>query len=333
MKLGAIGSGIVTANGQTNSLFDRETLINPDLRPERSREVEYGADMLLFSRFNTSVAWYNRRTLDELKFWSNPTGLAGIWRNSASVAQKGFEATVDLPLFSAHGMQGDIRYTFSHNTNKIIRLGDDPPELGYVTRAKGYPTDAIFGAVSTVSDTVGNVADGIAFPEEIGSTLPYKFMGVYNPPNVSTFSPSLSFFNGHIRLTTVFDRETGFLIGDDFSASCMSNLTCPAAFDPTTPVLLQAKYRANNYFDWLEPGDFTRWREIGLTMMVPSRFLNIKPLHVGFSSASLSLQGRNIAMWTKYKGPDPEARLDLVGSNASGIPLPRAWSFRFDITP
>jgi len=335
MKLGSIGSSIVTVNGQTYSTFDRTVLTNPDLRPERSREIEYGADAVLFSRVNTSIAWYNRRTLDELKQWDNPTGIAAIWRNSASVAQHGFEATVDIPLFDTRGIHSDVRYMFSYNRNKILSLGDEPSTIGYVSRLRGYPTDAIFGVRTTVVDTVGGGPDGIVFPEELGHTSPYTFMGVYNPPYVSTVTPSLSFWHDQIRVTTVFDHETGFLIHDDFSAFCMQAQTCPQAFNSSTPILLQAKYQANNFYDWLEPGDFTRWREIGITMTIPQRFLQLKPLHVGFSHASFSLQGRNLAIWTKYKGPDPEAHVDpwIIGSNASGIPLPHAWSFRFDITP
>jgi len=87
--------------------------------------------------------------------------------------------------------------------------------------------------------------------------------------------------------------------------------------------------------DFLVPGDFTRWREFNVTVNVPPRFLKLDVLHLRFSSASVSLQGRNLALWTKYTGSDPETRSAFTFGdvNSQGVPLDRSWSFRFDINP
>src|SRR3546814_8027270 len=50
---------------------------------------------------------------------------------------------------------------------------------------------------------------------------------------------------------------------------------------------------------WTEPGDFTKLRYVSLTYRLPARFLRA-------NSASITLSGRNLFMWTDYHGGDPE---------------------------
>jgi len=192
----------------------------------------------------------------------------------------------------------------------------------------GYPR------VVGVADTVGGHADGIIFSNEVISDTTTKFLGLNNPPRTYTVTPVMSFLNGRIRVSSLFDRETGFLHYDSFHATCNSSALCLGPFLPTTPLLDQAKYVTGALVDYLVPGDFTRWRELTVAMDIPQRFLRLDVIHLRFTSATVSLQGRNLKLWTAYTGSDPESRtgsFDAVGFN--GIPQARSWSFRFDVTP
>jgi len=53
----------------------------------------------------------------------------------------------------------------------------------------------------------------------------------------------------------------------------------------------------------VERGDMMRWRELSVTYRVPSAWAGA----VGASDLSLTLTGRNLAVWTAYGGTDPEA--------------------------
>lgn len=339
MKVGSVQGSLLNFNGDPENIFIRTTLANPLLRLERSREMEYGADATLIGQIQVGLSWYKRRTTDQLQQLANPTGLLPIWRNVASVAAHGFEATVNIPVLDTHGIQADLTFTHAFNTDKVLSLGDAQPSRvpfgGYVV---GYPLGVVFGRpIIGVLDTVGNVHDGIIFPEEVVRDSVQRYLGVIYPPRTYTLTPTLTLFNGRIRLSTGFDRETGFLLHDSYAENCVSSGLCLAPFLTTTPPLLQAKYASNGvYEDWLEPGDFTRWREVNVTVDIPQRFLRWDLLHVGFSRATVSLQGRNLALWTRYKGSDPESRDGVNGgfnNEANGTPQARAWSFRFDITP
>lgn len=86
----------------------------------------------------------------------------------------------------------------------------------------------------------------------------------------------------------------------------------------------------------IKQADFLRWRELSLTYNVPDSFAE----RFHFRNLSFTLAGRNLALWTKYDGVDPELNavgrgsgsdLDqnyLTGVEAFGFPIPRRIEFR-----
>ncbi|HEV8497420.1 MAG TPA: SusC/RagA family TonB-linked outer membrane protein [Gemmatimonadaceae bacterium] len=65
-------------------------------------------------------------------------------------------------------------------------------------------------------------------------------------------------------------------------------------------------YNGNAIEDWfVEPGGFVKLRELSVRYQIPSRFMNRIPGNRG-AGASVSLVGRNLKTWTRYKGYDPE---------------------------
>jgi len=333
MKLGQVYGYATPVEGQSHTIFGRSSLANPLLRPERTREAEYGADLTMFGGVRAGLSWFTRRTTDELQRLSNPTGLPPIWGNVASVRAHGFEATVDIPVADTRYVRANMGFTYAYNTNTVLSLGDakDRKDAFGSGFAVGYPLGAVFGQpIIGVADTVGGHADGIIFPQEVVRDSVVRFLGVIVPPRTYTLTPQLSVFNGHVRMSALFDRQTEFLQSDIYAQNCSSNGLCLAPFLTTTPPLIQARFAASNDADFLEPGDFTRWREMNVTADLPQAWLRI----IHFPNATVSLQGRNLALWTKYHGVDPESRdLGFSSASANGIPQARTWSVRFDVTP
>lgn len=80
--------------------------------------------------------------------------------------------------------------------------------------------------------------------------------------------------------------------------------------------------------------DFVRWRELSVTYTVPASVAE----KIGARSLSLTAAGRNIALWTKYPGADPDINVIgvardggvdnnfLDGTNGWGVPIPRRLS-------
>jgi hypothetical protein len=55
--------------------------------------------------------------------------------------------------------------------------------------------------------------------------------------------------------------------------------------------------------DYFEDGGYIRLRELSLTWSLPASLVD--RLHLG-GGASLTVGGRNLALWTDYRGYDPE---------------------------
>jgi TonB-dependent starch-binding outer membrane protein SusC len=90
----------------------------------------------------------------------------------------------------------------------------------------------------------------------------------------------------------------------------------------------------------IQRADFLRLREVSLTYNVPSDLLN----RFNLRRLSFTLSGRNLALWTKYPGVDPEVnaigrsgsgdQLEnnyLLGTDAWNMPLPRRFLFTLNL--
>jgi hypothetical protein len=55
--------------------------------------------------------------------------------------------------------------------------------------------------------------------------------------------------------------------------------------------------------DYLESGSFARLRELSVSWALPSRYAQL----VRSRSATITAGGRNLALWTRYRGWDPES--------------------------
>ena len=153
----------------------------------------------------------------------------------------------------------------------------------------------------------------------------YKILLV-RAPYTYAVTPTVELFRSRVRLSAIIDRQTGFIVHDGFAQRCASAMTCTSLVASSTPLLTQARAYYSIYDDFYSPGDFTRWRELSVTVGLPP---------VWRSRSTVSLQGRNLKLWTRYSGPDPESRslLGIDNRDASGIPQARSWAIRFDVTP
>ena len=63
----------------------------------------------------------------------------------------------------------------------------------------------------------------------------------------------------------------------------------------------------------IESADFIRWRELSLTYNVPQDLTQ----RLGLRNMSFTVAGRNLALWTKYSGVDPELNTFARGGGGS----------------
>ena len=91
-------------------------------------------------------------------------------------------------------------------------------------------------------------------------------------------------------------------------------------------------YSANNPVDYfVEDAGFVKLREVMVRYQLPRSFTGTLS-KVGASGVSLSLIGRNILTWTKYKGYDPEVGTSIVRLDSYDYPRYRTFTSSVEIT-
>ncbi|MFM9013799.1 MAG: hypothetical protein ACKORK_09545, partial [Gemmatimonadota bacterium] len=186
-----------------------------------------------------------------------------------------------------------------------------------------------------------------------------QFVGDVIPDWTGSFG-----FNAKIgtswRVATLFEYKTGFYIQNLTAGFRMSQHPSIGSNrrewseiestlnNPATSVDAKLAAVSDYVFQYrrlLEPGlhqhqkgDFTRLRELSLTWTAPEAIAT----RLGAKSFSVTASGRNLLLWTKYPGLDPEANaigrgigsaLDqnfLDSVDAFGIPIPRRFSLAFN---
>jgi len=193
---------------------------------------------------------------------------------------------------------------------------------------------------------------GILFEQRVGSNIP-KWTGA--------FGGTLAFMR-HWKVQTTMEYRTGYLVQnltDGFRASqhpsigsnrkefsdVQSVMQNPAS-TPEQRVTAATEY-ITKYRRLLEPGlnqaqngSFLRWRELALTYELGATTAQ----KINLRNASITLAGRNIFMWTKYPGLDPESNENGRGSTGTladnfqnatdgfGLPIPRRFSLALNIS-
>jgi hypothetical protein len=109
--------------------------------------------------------------------------------------------------------------------------------------------------------------------------------------------------------------------------------------DPDLDATRRLVLRSLQTKEFIFPADFIKLREVSATFTIPRRFSE----RAGFSRAAVTLSGRNLALWTRYKGKehggnaDPEVNFtsdsNFGSSDYGSIPMQRllrlAFNFNF----
>jgi TonB-linked SusC/RagA family outer membrane protein len=122
-------SGGVTVPGASLSNTERD----PNLKPERTSEIEAGLEVSLFTdRIKLDVTVYDRESRDQIAGVSLPeeSGFSFYFTNFGVVSNKGIEIGLGLtPFRTQSGFTWDIFGTFTHNKNVVKELTEGVEEI------------------------------------------------------------------------------------------------------------------------------------------------------------------------------------------------------------
>jgi TonB-linked SusC/RagA family outer membrane protein len=324
---------------------------NANLKPERGTEVEVGFDIGLFNeRVGLELTYFDKTTNDlilsqplppSLGFTQNPQVNIGGVRNA------GFEVTVNASVFESENVAFDLRGGFATLKNELTDLGDINA-FGTLNR---FTEGAQLGSwvskrIRNIDETTGIVTVADTF--EVAGNLFPTFEG--------TMTATLTLFR-QLRINAQFDTKQDFLVYNNTDFFRETQLVRSNARLDTTilsrrerlqrfgnPTVGQPAFRQENGASttvnevrdhYLQPGDFVRFRELGVNWDVPTRFVSLLP---GAQTASIGLAVQNVALWTHkdFTGPDPEV-ISNAGAQFSRDdfltqPNPRTTVLRFNLT-
>ena len=131
-------------NGQ-GALSTSLTQGNPDLRPERNREAEFGADVaFLNSKIDLSATSYNKRGSDIIlsaPINASATGATQKVLNAATIENKGLELILNLHPIQLANAGWDIGVQYGRNKGKVLSLNG----ADFIN----YTTEGFTGAIGT----------------------------------------------------------------------------------------------------------------------------------------------------------------------------------------
>ena len=289
------------------------TLGNPNLKPERTRELELGADAQLFGgRLALELTFYTKRTSDGLVARDVDPG-TGIdqtqFVNDATTRERGFEFALDTRVFDRPGFVWDLTLSGSTTSSKLLDLGadDTPIPFGFYQRHQvGYPLGGYWSKKLTgFSDADGN---GIIDNTEYTVTDTLVFIGSAIPTRELSLNTGITVFRGQFRVGAQFDYRGGHKVDNAIeNFRCTPVFNCRGLYDRNAPLEEQARAQAvvnegGNNFGFFEDGWFIKLRELSLTWNAPARLAG----SLGASRLSVTLAARNLWTITDYSGVDPE---------------------------
>lgn len=301
--------------------------------PERHSELELGVEALMLGG-RVGVEWREYRIdSEDILLWTHlppGSGLSGgVLSPELSLRSRGAEVAIGARLLERDGLQWDIRLGLSRQSVEVTGLKKTPfplngigsievgNHLGSYLVRRVVEVDTVSGR-AMVSN--GTEFVGAALPRRegsIGSELSIKGLRI---AGLVDWRSGHRVYNSNAELRDRMKNSERVAKRDELPAAERLRHFGPYHTESGHPVTIIGPL--DHHF---EDGSFVRLREISVSMGLPQKLMG----QFGARSAELSVGGRNLALWTRYSGPDPEvlgSSLELVQRDAFLLPQTPRWS-------
>jgi TonB-linked SusC/RagA family outer membrane protein len=367
---GSLNAGLFGLGGFVPS----SNLGNPSLKPERKREIEIGTDLRFFQdKLSFSGTYYFNRTTDILLDFpiANSRGYNQLYSNAAAMENRGLELELGYNIYRNSDWNIDMKLLYFNNRNEVTDLvGLESVRLatglaGVNNRVVVGQQHGVLWGPRTLRDENGNIVfDQNGFP------VRDDVEGVIGDPNpdfqasavgsISYKKLSLNFLFETFQGADIFAGTKSVMVdygrwgATEKEVTASQNLlTYRGGIIPagTTfrgdiydfgagPVALTqdwytgpgAFFGGGNHELFIEDGSWTRLRELTLSYDLSADWLKNR----GVDRLQLSATGRNLFLWTKFEGNDPDTNVSGV-SASRGIdyfnnPSTRSYVFSLSLT-
>lgn len=319
---------------------------DPNIRPERTKEIEVGFDATMLKGNATLELSYYRQNISDLILQVDEALSSGVQQsefNAAKMRTTGWEVSLGLTPIRSQKLNWTSRINFFTTDSKITELGINPftglpvdpfniggfaTFLGTMRIEEGRSPTTIIGAETET------LSDGTVRPKALGNQTPDFTLAVNN-----------NFTLGNFELGFLWDWQQG---GDviNLGKLIMDLGGTSPDFDEVITIELPdgtsitdkaglARLTALGTVTapYIEDGTYLKLRELSLSYSFPTSF--VKSLFAGqISYFRVGIAGRNLLMFTGYDGYNPEVSQFgnvAVGRSVDTLPFPSARSFYFNV--
>ncbi len=128
--------GALSDTYSSNPLFNGNPLYSlpytkqePDLKPERTKSLEFGLEMNMFeNKVGFDISLYKTNTVNQIMpvDVSLATGFGSKYFNAGEVENKGLEVVLNLMPVSTPSFKWNINFNWAKNINTVVALYDNP---------------------------------------------------------------------------------------------------------------------------------------------------------------------------------------------------------------
>ncbi len=305
---------------------------------------------LEFSLFKNRVYgqldWYNKQTTNlyapnQLSYLGSGLGTNSTQPvNAGTMRNRGFEYIVNVDVVKTKNLIWTVSANAGINRNKILSLGTATEfALGTGLIKVGQDVndhyDIRWAGVDAATGSPLYYKQDMTLTNDVNQAFKFQDMGSSSPKLAGGFGTSLrykgfdlsasfSYANATYRVNNLefFVENPSFLSGGFNQARSLNFWAKPGDIASTQSPAYQNSFGSK----YIQDASFLRFRNLTLAYTVPKAAINKMKF---ISNMRFYLQGQNLAVWTKWKGYDPE---DDNNISLSEYPNPRSITAGLEIT-
>ena len=304
--------------------------VDPDLDPERARELEFGADVgLLAGRIALEATYYRKVVDDIILDRENPvsTGITTIATNAGTLKNTGIELGLSLSPIRQENFSWFSRTLFWQNDSEMTELtipafttGGFGAALGTYYIGEGFSPTTIVGTPAT--------PDGDA---------PFTVYGDAQPDFQMSFSNSFTLFQD-LELSFLFHWSKG---GENINLSRFLSDIGGTTFDwnedhdgdGVPNGLDRVDMFGEGAARFVEDASYVKLREASIYYTLPDRILE-NTFNGALRNVKLGLSGSNLLLFSDYRSYDPEVSVfgtQAVAQSVEVTPYPSSRRITFHL--
>ncbi|MEQ8553982.1 MAG: SusC/RagA family TonB-linked outer membrane protein [Cyclobacteriaceae bacterium] len=338
------------------------TIPNPNLKPMRVQENEFGIELTLFDNIDFQASYYNKLSSDQILSAqiSNASGFGNQLINVGESRNKGLELMAAFYPVRNSSFSWNFIANGAYNESEVLSLGDDVDGTfitvgtaefhGEVRQVVGRPMAQLYGWGYLRDDQNRIVYDpnsgrplrsseqlnfGSAIPAWVGGfTNSFDFKGI-------TASFLIDFKLGHKLISgthtnayrhgldkaTLPGRDVGFIVGDGVNPDGSINET-QAAIQPFYETIRSFRMSEQSVF---KAGSW-QLRQITVGYDFTRFVVNTNVI----KGLKLNLVANNVAVlkqWVPHVHPDQNGIIDdnMIGLESTGLPITRDIGFNLNV--